>query len=57
VARRFGRQHELGEELKYVIEYAIDKCPDGVAASRCEEKNEPQNEKQRFDLMQNFNFV
>ena len=51
----------LAEELlKYVIKYAIEKCPDELAflTSRLaeEEKNKPQTERSEFDLMQKLQF-
>lgn len=51
----------LAEELlKYVIRYAIDKCPEELAflTSRLaeEEKNKPQAERSEFDLMQKLQF-
>lgn len=51
----------LAEELlKYVIRYAIDKCPDELTflTSRLteEEKNKPQAERSEFDLMQKLQF-
>jgi asparaginyl-tRNA synthetase len=51
----------LAEDLlKYVIKYAIDKCPDELAflTSRLaeEEKNKPQAERSEFDLMQKLQF-
>ncbi|RKD13767.1 asparagine--tRNA ligase [Pelobium manganitolerans] len=51
----------LAEDLlKYVIRYAMDKCPDELAflANRLaeEEKSKPQNQRSELDLMSKLNF-